>query len=82
MYERSPQKSPQLTILNPRSRALTDDADALVSAPKNVREALNEVGVHPGKHSRQSEVTLLCSRALGSGSVVKSLVQNIKDAYA
>jgi len=36
MYEKSPQKSPQWTILNLRSRALTDDTDALASVPKSV----------------------------------------------
>jgi hypothetical protein len=40
MYERSPQKSPQLTMLNLRSLVLTDHANALVGVPKSVCRVL------------------------------------------
>jgi hypothetical protein len=36
MYERSPQKSPQVTFLNLRSCALSDYPDALEHVPKSV----------------------------------------------
>jgi len=40
MYERSPQKSPQLTILNRRSLVLTDNPDARAPVAKSVCRAL------------------------------------------
>jgi len=40
MYERSPQKSPQLTILNLRSGVLTDNPNALVYVPKSACRVL------------------------------------------
>ncbi len=58
MYERSPQKSPQLTILNLRSGVLTDNPNALVYVPKSVCRVLKWVSGYPGKRSRQSEITL------------------------
>jgi hypothetical protein len=58
MYERSPQKSPQLTILNLRSGVLTDNPNALAYVPKSVCRVLTWVSGHPGKRSRQSEITL------------------------
>ncbi len=43
MYERSPQKSPQLRILNLLSRVLTDHPDTLVCVPKSVCRFLNRL---------------------------------------
>src|SRR2546425_5700936 len=64
MYERSPQKSPQLTILNGRSLVLTDHPDPWARVPKSVCRVLKWLSGYPGKRSRQSEITL---QALVSG---------------
>src|SRR2546425_4516016 len=58
MYERSPQKSPQVTILNGRSLVLTDHPDTWAPVPKSVCRVLKWVSGYPGKRSRQSEITL------------------------
>jgi len=53
MYERSPQKSPQLMILNRRSLLLTDHPDVWAPVPKSVCRVSKWVSGYPGKRSRQ-----------------------------
>jgi hypothetical protein len=57
LYERCPQKSPQLTIPNFRTPVLTDNPDTLGRVPKSVW-VLKWTSGYPGKRSRQLDITL------------------------